>query len=150
MIGTIYKISSGLTNKIYIGSTTLSVAQRFSQHKSRFNKKILNCTSKVLFDFGDVTVTELACCKFNNKQELRDIEYSIMKQYGDLCVNINGTKDCRSSDYRKQYRALHPLSVVNDNLKRPQTRHCETCNKEVAYAHFSRHTKTKKHLDKVL
>jgi len=153
MIGTVYKISSGLTDKIYIGSTIRSVAKRFQAHKTQYKRKLLRCTSKVLFDLGDVSITELACCKFNNKQELRDIEYSIMKQYSDLCVNFQGTKDRKSPDYCKKWHALHPKTkeqIFEHNNSRPKTKHCDICNKDIGYTSFSKHTKTKKHLDKVL
>jgi hypothetical protein len=45
MSGIIYKISSDKGPKVYYGSTTQTLAQRFSDHKTH-----MNCSSSVLFE----------------------------------------------------------------------------------------------------
>ena len=68
--GKIYKITSPHTDKIYIGSTVQPLKQRFSAHKYEYKKNNYNCSSRIIFDFGDCNIELIKDYQCNNKKEL--------------------------------------------------------------------------------
>jgi hypothetical protein len=82
MIGRIYKISSPNSDKIYIGSTTRTLHERFIKHK---NKK--DSTSKIIFEFGEPNIELLEEVQVSCKDDLRQIENKYIIQFRDICVN---------------------------------------------------------------
>ena len=125
---------------MYIGYTYLSPLKRCSVHKANFKSGTLRCRSKILFSFGDTELTELASVKFENLKELRDMETQIIKQYGDITLNILGTKNSYSDEYKKTLYQKH--NILNMSKKF----YCETCKKEYRYSNKSNHLKTTKHI----
>jgi hypothetical protein len=150
-IGTIYKISSTGTDKVYIGST-INPKNRWSVHRSEFKKGTLTCMSKLIFEYGNATFTELAQIKFNDQTELLELERTVMKQYDGKCVNKMGNRlskkvgDSRSPEYIKASNAI-TNKKWNDKFNK-QKKYCEYCKKEVAYKGYSEHTKTARHIEK--
>ena len=131
-VGFIYKISSKFSDMIYIGSTIQTPIRRYSKHKSDFKKGVLRCTSKILLELGDTEFTELVSCNFTNKQELRDLEYQVIKQYGNKSLNIQGIKESLTPEYKaKHYQKKF---------------YCEKCNKEYYFANKQKHLRTDRHL----
>jgi len=82
--GKIYILKSNQTNKVYIGSTTRTLKQRFHAHK------YANTTnSKILLDgYNDVKIELLELYPCNNKIELLKKEGEYIKKYKDTCINI--------------------------------------------------------------
>lgn len=150
-IGTIYKITSTGTDKIYIGST-VNPAKRWALHKSQYKKGTLDCMSKLILQHGNYTFTKLTQCKFTHIEQLRALEYKIMKLYKDKIVNIGGTKDSRSPEYIKASNAkLNAKWNATNNARwnpitSKATYKCECCNQEMKNTYKYTHNKTAKHL----
>ena len=53
--GTIYKITSSMTPKIYIGSTIQPLHKRFQRHKNNY-KYNESCTSKIILQYEDANI----------------------------------------------------------------------------------------------
>ena len=151
MTGTIYMISSPNTDKVYIGSTTMKLSVRFRKHKAVNNET----RSKIIIDSGDAVITAIDSIEDEDKEELDIKELEYIQFYKDICVNIKGTKD----SYSKEYRAP---SNLDPNYKRPgvldgrqikwQTTKnvCSICDGKYTNVNKSNHLKTKKHLEKSL
>jgi hypothetical protein len=76
--GKIYKlVGSGLT---YYGSTVQSLCERKAQHKK------LNCSSKILFEKGDVDIVLVEAFPCNNKEELHSRERWYIEN--NECINL--------------------------------------------------------------
>jgi hypothetical protein len=81
--GKIYKIVSDQTDKVYIGSTTRTLAQRLAKHKDNYNQcsqgKHLsnNTTSFEILKHGDakIILIELFPCKLKCELEAREYFY---------------------------------------------------------------------------
>jgi len=82
--GNIYIIRSPHTDKVYIGSTVVGLAKRFSQHKHSLN----NCKSKEIIDCGDSYIELVEACPCNSKEELFRKEAQIMRETPN-CINLN-------------------------------------------------------------
>jgi|688.fasta_scaffold493325_1 hypothetical protein len=69
----IYKISSKLTNLVYIGSTNRKLNQRLSEHKSDykkcFNNETHNTTSFDIIKLGECKIQLLEICEIENRNE---------------------------------------------------------------------------------
>ena len=82
MIGTVYKLSSPHTDKIYVGSTLNSLRKRLYQHKKKDNR----CSSKQLFKLGEVSIEPLTVVEVESRRQLREVE---RQHLTDNCVNKN-------------------------------------------------------------
>ena len=92
--GMIYKIESNKTNKVYIGSTTLSIKQRFQIHQSsykRYQKGLGQYISAFdIFDADDspsIEVIQNFPCI--NRTQLDTQERAVIEAYQDVCCNHN-------------------------------------------------------------
>jgi len=90
----IYKICSNLTDKIYIGSTTQTLAQRLSKHVGAYktNKKNIETnnnyiTSIEIIKLGDFSIVLIEECNFNNKEQLLKREGEFIKLHINNVVN---------------------------------------------------------------
>jgi GIY-YIG catalytic domain len=87
----IYKIVSPSTDKIYIGSTTQTLAQRLGKHLSNYKYYTINnkgyITSYEIIKLGDYSIQLIEQCNFNNKEQLRQREGYYIKLHRDICVN---------------------------------------------------------------
>lgn len=80
--GIVYKIEGGGLS--YVGSTTLELTVRFSQHKSKTNIT----SSKIIFEIcDDPTVDIIEEGEFETIEDLRSKEYEYISKT-DNCVNI--------------------------------------------------------------
>jgi hypothetical protein len=82
MKGFVYKITSPSTDKIYVGSTIVSLKKRFSAHKYK-----QNCSSKIIISLGDAVIECIEEVEFENKNELRIRERHHIELNRDKCVN---------------------------------------------------------------
>ena len=78
--GKIYSIRSHQTEKIYIGSTTQSLAVRFGGHKRQ-----MNCSSKEILLFDDAYIELVENYPCTDKNELHSREGEIIRER--FCVN---------------------------------------------------------------
>jgi len=90
--GFIYKIHNQYTSKIYIGSTEMSIAKRFGQHQTDYerykkNNKTGHTMSVEIFKRGypEVSLVEEFIC--NDGSELKDREKYWIRYYGKASVN---------------------------------------------------------------
>ena len=108
--GKIYSIRSHQTEKIYIGSTTQSLAVRFGGHKKPSNKS----TSKdiLLFDDAYIELIELFPC--DSKMALNLREGEIIRER--VCVNKN-----IAGRTRPEYREDNTETIKENNKQYRQT-----------------------------
>jgi hypothetical protein len=84
--GYIYALSSPYYEKIYIGSTTQNLKYRLSNHKTDFkNKK--NLTASKVLKHPQVKIVKLLKIKFENRNELYEIEKEIIRENKNKVVN---------------------------------------------------------------
>ena len=92
-IGRIYKIISGNTDKIYVGSTVKTIEERLLAHESSYKSWINSefeysyCTSYEILKYSDYQIILIEEIKIKNNSELWKLEgfYQIENYYN--CVN---------------------------------------------------------------
>ncbi len=104
----IYKICSNLTDKIYIGSTTQTLAKRLYAHVLDY-KQYVKTNTKYITSFeiimlGDYYITLIEEHTFNNRQQLCRREGEIIK------LNINNVVN-------KQITGRTDTEYYNDNIE---------------------------------
>ena len=103
MKGYIYKLTSPNTDMIYIGSTCATLTRRYNKHKNDSD-----CSSKILFEFGNVSIHLIREVECDTKLELRKQEQIEMDKYdGKLC---NKNVAYRTPEYIKEYQKKHNTS----------------------------------------
>ncbi len=89
--GLIYSIRSPSTDKIYIGSTTQSLQERFTRHKSCCKEYSTNkkkyISSFEIIKFGDAYIEEYEQFPCEDLKLLRTREAEIIKEMADKVVN---------------------------------------------------------------
>ena len=95
--GKIYAIRSHQTNKVYIGSTTQTLAQRFGKHKHLTN----DCSSIQILVFNDAYIELLEEFPCVNKMQLNRREGELIRL--NNCVNkrIEGRTKV---EYREEHK----------------------------------------------
>jgi hypothetical protein len=113
MKGQIYKLTSPNTDMIYIGSTGVPLNRRYNKHKND-----ADCSSKILFEFGDVSIHLIREVEFETQLDLRKQEQIEMDKYdGKLC--------------NKKRAYITP--VVKKELKKKYQKEYHTSNKVKEY-----------------
>lgn len=129
---------------VYFGSTKQKLNDRFSKHK-----RVLNCTSKVLFESGyEVNIELLETCNVNDR-------YKRERYYVDnfVCVN-NRVPDRTQKEYyeqnkeqklqrMKEYREQNKEQLLQKSKEQFEC----PCGGRYTRYHKSRHLKSKKHQD---
>jgi hypothetical protein len=164
--GKIYKLVCFTTGKVYIGSTTQSLAKRKGSHLADYNRWKLNkrhyCTYYEIIKNDNYRIELIENYPCNSKEELHAKEGE--QQRNTDCVNKNiagRTKQQYHIDNqesilakKKQYR-LDNVDIIKQkyednkekmNLKRTEIIICE-CGSEIIRAYASKHRKTNKHID---
>ena len=98
--GSIYKIFSNNTNKIYIGSTTKLLNTRLSSHLHNYNSYVNGTHNHYLSSFdiikhgGNIQIELLESTLYNthNKHELLSLESQYINLYSNIAVNIANPK----------------------------------------------------------
>ena len=132
----IYKLWCHETNEIYVGSTTQSLANRLSKHKSPTN----TCNSKILFEKSNnvmIELLELFPCE--NKMYLNKKEGEFIRKFDCVNKNIAG----RTQPESKKHYVAENKEIINKKQNQKIT--CNLCNCEVSRTNFLKHTKSKKH-----
>ena len=113
--GKIYKLVSDKTDMIYIGSTTVKLYNRLSNHKNDFTKNHGSKTSKKLFQLGgNISIELIKLFPCDCKKELEKEEGKYIREYKNICVNeriagrtkkeyVKDTKE-KKKEYDKKYR----------------------------------------------
>jgi len=81
--GSIYKIVSPHTDRIYIGSTRSHLRKRMYEHKNR--QSVIS--SKQILDAGDARIELIERWEGDNINDLRVREGVLVRENMDLCVN---------------------------------------------------------------
>jgi len=81
----IYKLVSDHTDQIYIGSTSQKLCKRLGGHARNFRKGINNCTSKKLFELGNVKIILIENVPCDSKEELLKHERNYIETTN--CIN---------------------------------------------------------------
>jgi hypothetical protein len=135
MKGTIYKITSPNTDKIYIGSTTRTINRRYGQHMTTYrafmkgNKKY--CTSIEIIKCGDSRIEMIEVVE-GTKQEIHTRERYYIELHNGNCINkviptrTNAEyKHCNKNIIREQtYRE------ANREKKREQSKQYRDANRD--------------------
>ncbi len=117
----IYKIVSATSNKIYIGSTTQTLAQRLGKYLSNYKDYTINnkgyITSFEIIKFGDYSIKLIEECNYNNKQQLHKREGYYIKLYRDISINkvIAGRTIEEYAEDNKQVRKEKMIEYKNNN-----------------------------------
>ena len=160
--GTIYKITSSMTPKIYIGSTIQPLHRRFKNHKN--DAKRSNCSSSFLFQFEDVKIEELHILECESIKELRAKEQEFITLHKDVVVNkhlLDTKENVRKNiqkklyekyknenpNYSKEHYEKHKeyqkkyWSTEEYKAKRNEKVKCECCDKTYTSSNKSWHMK---------
>ena len=132
--GKIYKITSPNTDKVYIGSTTLTLDKRFQCHVSASKDPYIHTTSEIVIKAGNaiIELLELYPCASRKELELREGE--IQKVTIDCCNKVVAgertieEKAAQQRDYyvankdaiavqRQEYRAANKDEIAETNKK---------------------------------
>ena len=120
--GKIYKITNTIDNSLYIGSTILDLKIRFSLHKNHSKM----CKHTLLYkkinelgfeNFKIELVKEVEC---DSKQDLKTIEGSFIKQFGNLNNNMAGRTI-------KEWRQLKDLCKCGKQFTLPNRNRHKSC-----------------------
>ena len=140
ILGRIYKLTSGQTDKVYIGSTTRTINRRFTEHRRNF---------KLWMDGHTNYVTSVELCKFDDckveliYQGLFDSKKDLLRLEGEYIGNNN---DCVNKaiagrtlqEYEESRRDKH-----NEWKRIKET--CTICNGHYSLDGKARHLKTIQH-----
>ena len=138
--GKIYKLVSDETNKIYIGSTCLSLRKRMYSHRRDYKLymkgKCHYITSFKLMKFDDVDIVLIEDYPCESKEELHSRERYWIEKNKKKCVNKN--IPTRS---KKEWTEANK-EVTN---ARRSASHLCLCGSKYSLRHKARHEKTIKH-----
>lgn len=109
--GKIYCIRSPNTDKVYVGSTTQSLSQRFFKHKSAFKCCRKRTGSKHLFEAGDAYIELIENYPCDNRTELNRREGKVMRTTPNCC------NSCIAGRTQKEYYNEHKEQILKNNKK---------------------------------
>jgi hypothetical protein len=113
--GKIYKLTTIHDPElVYYGSTINILCKRKQEHKYKFKKGILDCSSNKLFELGidDVEITLVESVNCNNKEELLKKERFYIEN--NNCVNKN-IPNRNFKEYIKYYRKENKDKIKKKN-----------------------------------
>ena len=110
--GKIYKIVCNKTNKVYIGSTTLTLHKRLLNHKSDSNSTTRrNCKSSDIIINNDYYIELIEDYPCLTRKELLSCEYEIKSKYECINVGRNYCSKEERDEYNKNYRFNHKKEI---------------------------------------
>ena len=123
-LGLIYKLTSASTDIVYIGSTTLSINDRFIRHKASLRRFQNNngdyCSAFELMQLPDVKIELIENVDFNDRDFLREREnYHILR---NNCVNIKNAKFDYDTYYLLNKERLKQYYQINSIAKKDYQR----------------------------
>lgn len=87
--GKIYMIRSDKTDQVYIGSTTMTLKDRMSCHRSEFKRNCANTTSRQILQYPDACIVLIELYPCETKEELNAREQYWINEHSDIACNIN-------------------------------------------------------------
>ena len=142
----VYKIVCNVTGKIYVGSTTIELKKRLSQHKNHY-KSYLNGKSKYVTSFkvienNDCDIHLLGNYDLKDNSELLIKERYWFEKLNNVNKNTPGRTLAETKEYHDRYR-IENRAIINTN----QNALCIcACGCTYSKSHKSHHEKTKKHI----
>lgn len=160
--GKIYKIVSDETDKIYIGSTTKTLEERFKGHKYDFKYKHIYFTSYEILKYPDARIELICEFPCNSKEELEKEEGNQIRKYFNICVNevIPGRTNAEyyqdHKEYYKEWRkenkeflaSYHKNYYQNNKEKMLEKVECE-CGEFISKNSLNRHKNRKVHIERM-
>ena len=122
--GKVYMITSKETEKIYIGSTVMTLDARFKRHKT--NLKRGTCSSKELLKYPDCDIyllDRLFVTKSKNDPELLKLEGNYQKINKDICVNKCISRGLTQKEHDTR-RTTDP--ILNEKIRKHRTIYYDT------------------------
>ena len=159
--GQIYKVVSSNTEKIYIGSTILTLKERFRIHKSK-----KDCSSMHIINEGNASIELMYEYPCKNKTELEKEEGRMMCDLREDGLDVINGRTAGAiaaagsrKEYDKQYFKANKEKIKEyykankEKIKKRKAEwykntpryQCECCNKE--FIKIERHKKTKKYIN---
>jgi hypothetical protein len=148
---------------VYYGATTKLLCDRLTQHKSSANStKGRKCTSKQLFDIGNVQIFLVENFPCDSKEQLNARERHWIEN--NKCVNkcLPMQTNIEKKEYRKEfYEANKEQILENQKVYREEHRearrtqqktyhseqyHCKLCDCHMRRDNIAKHARTKKHM----
>lgn len=122
IVGRIYRLVSNNTDKIYIGSTILSLKNRLRIHESEYrrflsNKIHRNVTSYEIINKNDYRIELIKEIPCSSRRELRKEENEVIKHYNDICINKNASYIPDMKKYQQEYHRIYQKSYRQRKLK---------------------------------
>ena len=155
----IYMIESLEGDCKYYGSTTQTLAQRLTQHKSKV-KSGKNIKSKEILKYNDakILLVELYPCNSKTELEAKEAEYIRHNYCVNKCIPQRTQKEYRE-DNKEQICIVKKICYNNkkDKYKKMSCDYYEKnkeyinkkclcdCGKEYSYIHYKRHEKSQQH-----
>jgi hypothetical protein len=134
---TVYIISSALTPKVYIGSTSRLLRERFACHKvikQTTNSNLITC-------YSDAKISPLCIIENCSKKEILLKEKDYMNAMKDIIVNYKGTLNSGASTYKA------PGLLNGNEAKYKAIKYNCDCGGKYNNGNKAKHFKTKKHLN---
>ena len=135
----IYKICSNKTNKIYIGSTTQTLAKRLYHHVSQYtsynidNSKVYVSSFEII-KLEDYYISLIEEHNYNNKQQLVNREGEIIKLNLNIVVNLQiagrTLREWRFDNKEKIAEQTKQYDIINKDRVKEVKRQYRLLNKE--------------------
>jgi hypothetical protein len=159
--GKIYKITSQMTDKIYIGSTCQSLYARLNGHRNDI--RTMNISSSKILQYTDAKIELIEAYPCESRTELEKREGYYIREHSDIVVNIcvagrtwaeyyadnfEDISASRSEYYKnnkeKILETVHKYKKANSEKIKEKIK-CE-CGGKYIYNNKAGHLRTAKHL----
>lgn len=143
----IYCITSLYSDKVYIGSTTKSLAKRLKHHEFVYRRYLLGTkshyyTSFELLKLGGCSIHLLLTSPCENQKELRKLEGKWQRIFESRTVNQRRAGQTLT-DSKKHYYLKNKDKI---NQHKNQKFICSVCHGKYTRGGRSQHSKTNKHV----
>jgi hypothetical protein len=110
--GKIYSIRSHQTEKIYIGSTTQSLSQRFSNHKE------MRCSSREIMQFADAYIELIEMFPCANRFQLQGCEGEVIRITNCVNKRVEGRTLAEYREDNKEKLLEQQIQYSKDNKEK--------------------------------
>lgn len=141
--GKVYKLWSPSTDRIYVGSTILSLQLRFRCHRYLCSRDT-TCSAKHLMKYKDVQIALLEAYPCSNREELNIRENYWVKCLREFTVNIKAPY--QSKEEKIAYRNEYNLKYRKTKLA--YTSWCSSC--DCMIRNRALHERSQKHIYNVI
>ncbi len=150
--GRIYKILSLQTEKVYVGSTTKTLQQRFKQHRNAFKRYQQagkgNISSFEILKFEDVMIELLEEKEFEDKNEMHIKERFYIESMNNT---VNKNRPLITKEEWKEQNINNSKSYKINNKEKVNAKAREkyvcNCGGKYTRSYKSDHNKSKRHIN---